>query len=122
MERSCGMKMTRELIMKLMIFLITAGIALVFTATPYAANDLRAPRGESGYASVTGIDENYISCAGNRYVVTKETTIHDEDGKSIPYAEIKRSSMVSIIYKRANGQLIAVDIVLRKFSSKKEPE
>jgi hypothetical protein len=104
------------------MFLITAGVVLVFTASSYAATDLKGPRGETAYTKVIGIDENYITTSESRFAVTKDTTIHDDDDNAIPYAEIKRSSMVKVLYKRVNGQLISVDIILRKSTSKKMPE
>ncbi len=117
------MKTNKMLLKKIFnIFIIMAGVALVFASSSYAATDFRGPRGQTGYTKVIGIDENYITTAENRFVVTKDTSIQDEDGKAILYAEIKRSSTVQILFKRVNGQFTAVSIILRKSESKKMPE
>lgn len=116
------MKINKKCLLINNILIAITGVVLLLTPSSYAAGDLRAPRGETGYVLVTGIEENYLTTSENRYVVTKDTSVHDDYGEAILYAGIKRSSLVRVLYKRDKGQLIAVDIIVKKSTSEKQPE
>jgi hypothetical protein len=86
------------------------------------AEDMRSPRGETKYAKVKAIEEDLLVTSEGSFGVSKATSVHDEKGKLMSYAEIKTSFLVRIFYNRVNGQLMAEDIIVRKSSMQPLPE
>lgn len=104
------------------ILLIIGIVILAATGSSYARSNLYVSQGDTEFARVRSVDENYLTTTEGRFAIIKDTKIYDEHGTDLSYRDIKKSSLVRMRFKRTGGQLVALDIVVKTSEIEKQPQ
>jgi hypothetical protein len=123
MERSFVMKIKakRGITIFYSLFII-GGFILLGAASSFAGNKITGNEGETGYTAIKSIDNNFLTIDEGRFRIVKETKVYNQDGLGIGFGEIKKSSTVSVTYRRNGGDLIALEIMVKTPPKEKLPE
>jgi hypothetical protein len=109
--------------LNLFYFALIIGIVAFITAvSSHAKSNLSAPHGDTEFAAVESVDKGSITTEEGRFTISDATKIYDEHGTNMSYKDIKVSWMVRIRFERADGELAALDIVVRTTQIKILPE
>jgi len=114
------MRTTGKYFNRIFYSLPTIVLVLLAVATvTYAAGKILGDAGRTGYDVVRFRGDNYLTTDYGKFIVSEETEIYDQDAERIKFTDIMKSFMADIQYVRTNGQLMALEIIVK---IKKEEE
>lgn len=108
------MRTTKKNFNRLFYTLLT--IVLVFLAgadASYAGGKILGDAGRTGYDEVRYRGDNYLTTDYGKFIISEDTEIYNQDAEQIKFKDIKKTFMVDIQYARMNGQLMALEIIVK---------
>jgi hypothetical protein len=122
MERGLTMKRKAKRSVNIFYFLLIVVFFILLGGPSYAGNKITGNEGETGYTSIKSIDSDSLTVEEGRFQIKKETKFYNQDGTEISFNDFKKSSIVSVTYRRNGAELVALEIMLKTPEKEKHPE